>query len=70
LKGISFHLKKGGFYGVVGRVGSGKSALLKAIIGEVPFCKGTVAKKGSVAFVEQEPPMFVGTVRENILFGK
>ena len=55
---------------MVGRVGSGKSALLKAIIGEVPFCKGTVAKKGSVAFVEQEPPMFVGTVRENILFGK
>ena len=70
LKEISLELKRGGFYGVVGKVGSGKSALLRAIIAEIPFCKGSIVKNGSVALVEQEPPMFVGTVRENILFGK
>ena len=70
LKEISLEFRRGGFYGVVGKVGSGKSALLRAIIGEIPFCKGSIVKNGSVALVEQEPPIFIGTVRENILFGK
>lgn len=41
LKDVSFSLEKGGFYYLVGRVGSGKSSLLKSMYGEVPVNKAT-----------------------------
>jgi ATP-binding cassette, subfamily C (CFTR/MRP), member 4 len=46
-------MRKGVFYGIAGKVGSGKSGLLNAILGELPFYSGEFGVKGSVAFVEQ-----------------
>lgn len=40
LKDVSFNLNKGEFHYLVGRVGSGKSSLLKSIYGEVRITKG------------------------------
>ena len=53
LRGISFDIKKGEFFGILGRNGSGKSTLLK-IISEIYMpTKGRVQYKGSmVAFIE------------------
>ncbi|XP_001637478.3 ATP-binding cassette sub-family C member 4 isoform X1 [Nematostella vectensis] len=55
---------------VTGPVGCGKTALLMAILKEIPLKQGSVTLCGTVAFVDQIPWVFSGTLRENILFGK
>lgn len=52
---------------LVGRTGCGKSTLLKSIIDEVPIRLGNLRTKGKVIFIEQEPRIITGTIRENIL---
>ncbi|EDO30727.1 predicted protein [Nematostella vectensis] len=53
---------------VIGPVGSGKSTLLSAICGASSSYKGEIKTNGSIAYVSQEPWIFQGTVRENIIF--
>lgn len=53
LKNISFDIKKGEFFGIVGRNGSGKSTLLKIIAGIYQPTKGSVDVRGKlVPFIE------------------
>lgn len=44
LKNVSFTLRKGEFYYLVGRVGSGKSSLLKSMYADVPIKRGEKAE--------------------------
>ena len=53
LKGISFEIKKGEFFGIVGRNGSGKSTLLKLLAGIYAPDSGSVQTFGSLTpFIE------------------
>lgn len=53
LKNISFEVKKGEFFGIVGRNGSGKSTLLKILSGIYQPTKGKVTTQGRlVPFIE------------------
>ena len=53
LKDISFDIKKGEFFGIVGRNGSGKSTLLKIIAGIYEPTTGSITKNGKlVPFIE------------------
>ncbi len=53
LRGVSFEIKKGEFFGIVGRNGSGKSTLLKIIAEIYRPTKGSVKVKGKlVPFIE------------------
>lgn len=53
LKNISFEIKEGEFFGVVGRNGSGKSTLLKLLAGIYMPSSGTVKVNGSLTpFIE------------------
>lgn len=70
LKNFTFNAKKGDLVMVVGSVGSGKSSVISAILGELPTKSGSLAVSGSIAYVAQEAFIFNSTVRENILFGK
>ncbi len=71
LHDISFDLKQNEILGVIGPVGSGKTSLLMALLGEMPNVKnGEIDINGSVFYVSQEPWVFPATIRENILFGK
>jgi ABC-2 type transport system ATP-binding protein len=53
LKDISFEIKKGEFFGIVGRNGSGKSTMLKILAGIYQPTKGSVSVSGKlVPFIE------------------
>ncbi len=53
LKSISFEIKKGEFFGIVGRNGSGKSTLLKLLAGIYTPSKGKIIVNGSLTpFIE------------------
>lgn len=69
LKDINFSACKGELSCIVGRVGSGKSSFLQAILGDLYKVKGTVTVHGSVAYVAQQAWVMNATVRENIVFG-
>lgn len=69
LVNISLSVKKGELVGVVGRVGSGKSSLLSAVLGEMTRMSGRVVLRGNVAYVSQNPWLQGATVKENIVFG-
>ncbi|KAG2112527.1 P-loop containing nucleoside triphosphate hydrolase protein [Suillus clintonianus] len=68
LEDINLTVHKGELVGVLGRVGSGKSSLLSAIIGDMRKTEGEVALFGNVAYAAQNPWILSATVRENILF--
>jgi ATP-binding cassette subfamily C (CFTR/MRP) protein 1 len=57
---------------VVGGVGSFKSSLLLAFLGEVPRVRGSmrVSAPNSIAYSSQKSWLFSGTVRENILMSR
>lgn len=44
LKNVSFEIRKGEFVYLVGKVGSGKSSLMKTMYGEVPISEGAKAE--------------------------
>lgn len=69
LRDVSFEVKSGEVVAIIGSIGSGKTGLLSAIIGEISPCSGQVVKKGKLAYVAQIPWVQTGSIRENILFG-
>ena len=69
LRRITLNASSGDMLVITGAVGSGKSSLLTAIIGELPLHEGAISYQGKVAYVPQIPWVFSGTIRENILFG-
>ncbi|KAK2954070.1 hypothetical protein BLNAU_11033 [Blattamonas nauphoetae] len=69
LKNVSLSVKKGSLTMIVGKVGSGKSSLAAAIVGEMTQTQGKCAVSGSVAYCPQAPWIANTTVRENITFG-
>ena len=55
----------------MGTVGSGKSSLLAALLGEMSLVSGSSANvHGSVAYVPQQAWMQNATLKNNVLFGK
>lgn len=69
LSNINAIVKPGRLVAVIGPVGSGKSSLLQAILKELPLQSGTIDVKGEISYASQEPWLFAGSVRQNILFG-
>ncbi|XP_075419651.1 ATP-binding cassette sub-family C member 4 [Tenrec ecaudatus] len=70
LQDLSFTVRPRELLAVVGPVGAGKSSLLSAVLGELPPQQGLINVQGRIAYVSQQPWVFSGTVRSNILFGK
>ncbi|XP_063981696.1 ATP-binding cassette subfamily C member 4-like [Diachasmimorpha longicaudata] len=70
LSDIDITMKSGTVTAVVGPVGAGKSSLLQLILGEMHSTTGRVTVGGTVSYASQEPWLFGGSVRNNILFGQ
>uniref|UniRef100_A0A667YEZ6 ATP-binding cassette, sub-family C (CFTR/MRP), member 2 n=1 Tax=Myripristis murdjan TaxID=586833 RepID=A0A667YEZ6_9TELE len=66
---VSLDIKPGRLVAVVGAVGSGKSSLMSALLGEMHNTKGFVNIQGSLAFVPQQAWIQNATLKDNILFG-
>ncbi|KAK4057952.1 hypothetical protein OIO90_001171 [Microbotryomycetes sp. JL221] len=70
LRNVNLTIPKGQLVAVVGPVGSGKSSLLQALIGEMKRLRGTVTFGGSIAYAPQQAWMQSASLRDNILFGQ
>jgi len=80
LHDINLNIEKGKLYGVVGAVGSGKSSLLQAILGEMdPVTSASAVSMpgknsgnsvGYAAYCAQTPWVVNDTLRGNVLFGR
>jgi ATP-binding cassette subfamily C protein len=79
LQGIDFTLKAGDGLGVIGASGSGKTSLVRALVGVWPILEGSARLDGStinqwpesdrgrfIGYLPQDVELFDGTVAENI----
>lgn len=67
---LDIQIPNGSFVAIVGAIGSGKSSLLSALLGEMRKIGGQVVFGGSTALCSQVPWIFNASIRDNILFGK
>ncbi|XP_068762329.1 ATP-binding cassette sub-family C member 4-like [Montipora capricornis] len=70
LKSVSLTANKGDLAFITGPVGCGKSSIFYAILNEMLLLDGDITHHGKIAWISQQPWVFSGTVRENILFGE
>jgi len=70
LHDINIKIKKNSLTAIVGAVGSGKSSLINAIIGEMKKEEGKIIHGGTISYCSQQAWIQNATVRDNILFGK
>lgn len=82
IENINVRVNKGDFVVVTGRIGSGKTTLIKSILGMLPVDSGKIylnneeVKNDSeklippiVAYTSQNPNLFSDTIKNNILLG-
>ncbi|WP_454191422.1 ABC transporter ATP-binding protein [Paenibacillus sp. Marseille-Q7038] len=79
---INFRLERGKFIVITGRIGAGKSTLVRTLLGLLPKQGGTVRWNGEevdpatflmpprAAYTPQVPRLFSDTLKENIVQGK
>jgi ABC-type multidrug transport system fused ATPase/permease subunit len=74
LKNINLLIHPGESLAIVGSVGSGKSALLYAILKEIKLSEGSIhfsqGHKPKISFLPQEAYIINSSLEENILFGE
>ncbi|XP_042313753.1 ATP-binding cassette sub-family C member 2 isoform X2 [Sceloporus undulatus] len=69
IRDITLEIPHGHLLAIVGSVGSGKSSLVSAMLGEMENIKGHINIQGSVAYVPQQAWIQNATLKDNILFG-
>ncbi|KPU73773.1 uncharacterized protein Dana_GF14209, isoform G [Drosophila ananassae] len=70
LRNINIEVRKSSLVALVGTVGSGKSSVVQAFLGEMEKLAGVVNTVGKLAYVPQQAWIQNATVRDNILFGQ
>lgn len=69
LRNINLSIPRGSLVAVVGSVGSGKSSLLSALVGEMKKVRGEIEFGGSVGYCPQSAWIQNANLKDNITFG-
>ncbi|XP_030806740.1 LOW QUALITY PROTEIN: canalicular multispecific organic anion transporter 1 [Camarhynchus parvulus] len=69
IRDVTLDITPGSLVAVVGAVGSGKSSLVSAMLGEMENIKGHINIQGSLAYVPQQAWIQNATLKDNIIFG-
>jgi ATP-binding cassette subfamily C (CFTR/MRP) protein 1 len=68
IHGLNLDVHRSSLTVIIGGVGSGKSTILKGLIGELPSCAGSMQSIFSeAAYCEQQPWLVNTSIRSNIL---
>lgn len=80
---LDYHFKEGKKYAIVGASGKGKSTLFQLMMGLLPVTNGkiylgkedyqklgTTTLRNQILYLEQNPYLFSGTIRENLVLGE
>ena len=68
VEGLNFRVRKASLSMIIGPVGSGKSTILKGLLGEVPVVHGLVAiSNRDMSYCSQEPWLSNDTIKNNIV---
>ncbi|XP_063224666.1 ATP-binding cassette sub-family C member 4-like isoform X2 [Bacillus rossius redtenbacheri] len=70
LSDMDLHIARGQLVVVIGRVGSGKSSLLQALMGELPSRSQQLQVVGTLSYASQDPWVFPASLRQNVLFSR
>ncbi|XP_063913516.1 probable multidrug resistance-associated protein lethal(2)03659 [Zophobas morio] len=70
LRDVNVNIGSTQLVSIIGPVGSGKTTLLHVILKEILLLKGTLNVRGTISYASQEPWLFGGSIKQNILFGQ
>ncbi|KAL3283208.1 hypothetical protein HHI36_006357 [Cryptolaemus montrouzieri] len=70
LENLNLNISGNQLIAVIGPVGSGKSSLIHLFLKELTVISGNMELHGRVSYASQEPWLFSGSIRQNILFGE
>ncbi len=62
-------IKRGDLVCIVGKIASGKTTLMHAILGELRMLNGHIIHCGKLSYVSQRPWIQSGSIRAQVLFG-
>lgn len=68
IKNIELIIESKKLCSIIGTVGAGKSTILQVILGELELDCGYLNVNGTISYAPQEPWLFEGTIRQNIVF--
>ncbi|KAF8951702.1 hypothetical protein BGZ52_010208 [Haplosporangium bisporale] len=68
LPNLNLQIPRGALVAVVGPVGSGKSSLLQAVVGNMTQTQGKVVRGANISYASQTAWIQNATIRDNILF--
>ncbi|KAF9898255.1 hypothetical protein BX616_004276, partial [Lobosporangium transversale] len=68
LSKINLKIPRGALVAIVGPVGSGKSSLLQAMVGNMTQAEGQVTRGTNISYASQTPWIQNATIQDNILF--
>jgi len=71
LRNINMQIKRGSFVAILGDVGSGKSSMFNALLGEMLYDSQNPASieiNGNITYVAQKPWIVNATIKDNITF--
>lgn len=70
LEKLNLKIENNELVAIIGPVGSGKSSLINLFLKELTVVSGHMEINGRISYASQEPWLFSGSVRQNILFGE